>query len=321
MDGVLMRALVVHEHGADPQVEEFAEPQRGEGQAIVEMGAAGLNPVDLAIASGTFYGYRPDPPFVAGREGVGRVVEGSSLAPGTRVQTVKAVGSMAERFVADEADLWVVPDGDDDVDAAALGIAGLAGWVAVQERGRLEPGERVLVLGGTGAVGLVAVQAAKLLGASRVVAAGRDRSRLTRAEELGADAVVEMEDADLEEAFRGAFPDGGPDLVIDPLWGPPALAAMGIAGDGMRLVNLGQAAGADIALPSATVRGKRLRIVGHTVFGIPRDDIQAAHSQMLERVRDGSLTLDVEAAPLADAPAAWKRLKAGVAHTKLVITP
>jgi NADPH2:quinone reductase len=320
MDGVLMRALVVYEHGADPRVEEdWPEPERGEGQALVEMGAAGLNPVDLAIASGGFYAYRPDVPFVAGREGMGRVVEGDALAPGTRVQTVKAIGSMAERFVADEADLWVLPDGDDDVAAAASGIAGVAGWYAVK-MGELQRGDRVLVLGASGTVGLVAVQAARLLGASRVVAAGRDRSRLGRAEALGADALVELEDGGLEEAFRGAFPDGGPDLVIDPLWGPPALAAMNIAGDGMRIVNLGQAAGAEIALPSATVRGKRLRIIGHTVFGIPLDELAAAHAELRGHVRDGSLELDVEVAPLAEAPAAWKRQKAGP-HTKLVVTP
>jgi NADPH2:quinone reductase len=320
MDGVLMRALVVHEHGADPRVEkDWPQPERGQGQALVEMGAAGLNPVDLAIASGGFYAYRPDVPFVAGREGMGRVVEGDGLAPGTRVQTVKAIGSMAERFVADEADLWVLPDGDDDVAAAASGIAGVAGWYAIK-MGELQRGDRVLVLGASGTVGLVAVQAARLLGASRVVAAGRDHTRLERAEALGADALVELEDGNLEEAFRGAFPDGGPDLVIDPLWGPPALAVMNIAGDGMRIVNLGQAAGAEVALPSATVRGKRLRIIGHTVFGIPLDELASAHAELLGHVRDGSLELDVEVASLAEAPAAWERQKAGP-HTKLVVTP
>jgi len=153
-----------------------------------------------------------------------------------------------------------------------------------------------------------------------VVAAGRDHTRLERAEALGADALVELEDGNLEEAFRGAFPDGGPDLVIDPLWGPPALAVMNIAGDGMRIVNLGQAAGAEVALPSATVRGKRLRIIGHTVFGIPLDELAAAHAELLGHVRDGSLELDVEVASLAEAPAAWERQKGGP-HTKLVVTP
>lgn len=314
-----MRALVVHEYGSPPRVEEWDEPKRGEGQAIVEMGAAALNPVDLAIAGGGFYAYRPDVPFVAGREGVGRVVEGTTMASGTRVQTVRAVGSMGERFVAEESDLWMLPDGDDDVEAAALGIAGLAGWVAVKERGRVADGDRVLVLGGSGVVGLVAVQAAKLLGASRVVAAGRDAGRLERAAELGADATVELQ-GDLEAAFAAAFPDGGPDLVIDPLWGEPAVAAMNAGEPGMRLVNLGQSAGAEATLTSALVRGKRIEIIGHTVFALRLDELSAAHMELLGHVRSGALTVDIETVALADAPGAWDRERAG-AHTKLVVTP
>jgi NADPH:quinone reductase len=319
MDGVLMRALVVHEYGAAPQVEDAPEPELREGQAIVEMRAAALNPVDLAIAGGGFYAYRPDVPFVVGREGVGRVVEGTTLAPGTRVQTVKAIGSMGERFVAEESDLWMLPDGDDDVEAAALGIAGLAGWVAVKERGRMAAGDRVLVLGGSGVVGLVAVQAAKLLGASRVVAAGRDNARLQRAVELGADATVELT-GDLEAAFASAFPDGGPDLVIDPLWGEPAVAAMKAGEPGMRHVNLGQSAGAEATLASAVVRGKRIEIIGHTVFALRLDELSAAHTEMLGHMRSGSLTIDIETVALAHAADAWDRERAG-AHTKLVVTP
>jgi NADPH2:quinone reductase len=314
-----MRALVVHEYGSPPRVEEWPEPTRGEGQAIVEMGAAALNPVDIAIAGGGFYAYRPDVPFVAGREGMGRVVEGTTLAAGTRVQTVKAVGSMGERFVAEESDLWMLPDGDDDVEAAALGIAGLAGWVAVKERGRVAAGDRVLVLGGSGVVGLVAVQAAKLLGASRVVAAGRDGARLERAAELGADATVELQ-GDLEAAFAAAFPDGGPDLVIDPLWGEPAVAAMKAGEPGLRLVNLGQSAGAEATLTSALVRGKRIEIIGHTVFALTLHELATGHTELLGHVRSGTLTVDIDAVALADAPAAWDRERAG-AHTKLVVTP
>src|SRR5207248_7310211 len=98
--------------------------------------------------------------FAAGREGVGRVVTGTRFSPGTRVATLKAAtGSLAERFLVDEDDAWEIPEGDDAI-AAALGIAGLAGWLAVEERGGLRAGERVLVLGATGTVGAVAVQAA-----------------------------------------------------------------------------------------------------------------------------------------------------------------
>jgi NADPH:quinone reductase-like Zn-dependent oxidoreductase len=316
-----MRAAAIHELGATPVLEARDEPERREGQALVETGAAGLNPVDLAIAAGIFYGGHPPLPFVAGREGVGRVLEGEAFAPGTLVATLKtATGSMAERFAADEAELWEIPGDADPVTATALGIAGLAGWLAVEERGRVQEGDRVLVLGATGTVGSVAVQAARLLGASRVVAAGRDAARLERSERLGADATVELGGEDFQRAFRDAFPDGGPDLVIDPLWGPPALAAIAIAPIGMRFVNLGQSAGAAVELASAAVRGRRLEIIGHTVFEAPHDDLARAHRAMLQHVAAGELEVDAETFPLERTAEAWEAQKAGPAH-KLVVTP
>ncbi len=315
-----MRAAVIHELEATPVVEEREEPARGEGQALVETGAAGLNPVDLAIGAGVFYGGHPPLPFVAGREGVGHVLEGNAFAPGTLVATLRtASGSMAERFVADEAELWEVPADADPAVATALGIAGLAGWLAVEERGRIQEGDRVLVLGATGTVGSVAVQAARLLGASRVVAAGRDAVRLERSVRLGADATVHLDSADLEQAFRDAFPDGGPELVIDPLWGPPALAAIAIAPIGVRFVNLGQSAGASMELASAAVRGRRLEIIGHTVFEAQHEDLARGHRAMLRHVAAGELEVDLETFPLDQAAEAWEAQKDGPAH-KLVVT-
>jgi NADPH2:quinone reductase len=315
-----MRAAVIHKLGATPVVEERDEPARGEGQALVETGAAGMNPVDLAIGAGVFYGGHPPLPFVAGREGVGRVVEGDAYTAGTLVATLKtASGSMAERFVADEAELWEIPADADSVTAAALGIAGLAGWLAVEERGRIQEGDRVLVLGATGTVGSVAVQAARLLGASRVVAAGRDAERLERSLRLGADETVHLDGGDLEQTFRDAFPDGGPELVIDPLWGPPALAAIAIAPIGMRFVNLGQSAGASVELASAAVRGRRLEVIGHTVFEAPHEDLARGHRSMLRHVAAGELEVDVETFPLERAAEAWDAQRSGPAH-KLVVT-
>jgi NADPH:quinone reductase len=317
-----MRAAMVHDLGATPAVEQAPEPVRGPGQALVEMIAVGLNPVDLAIVGGVFYGGHPPLPFAAGREGVGRVIGAEGFATGTHVYTLKAAtGSLAERFVVDEAQAWALPDGTDPVAAAALGIAGMAGWVAVEERARLVAGERVLVLGATGTVGSVAVQAARLLGAGRIVAAGRDAERLERARRLGADAVVHIgDDTDLEAAFREAFADGGPDIVIDPLWGAPALEAMRMAPMNARLVNLGQSAGAELALPSATVRGKRLRIIGHSVFETPLDVMQAAHLALLGHAASGELVVDVETHPLDDVSEAWRSEKAGP-PVKLVVVP
>jgi NADPH2:quinone reductase len=317
-----MRAALVHELGATPAVEQASEPVRGRGQALVEMIAAALNPVDLAIVGGVFYGGHPPLPFAAGREGVGRVIEADGFAPGTHVYTLKAAtGSLAERFLVDEAQAWALPAEADPVVAAALGIAGMAAWVAVEERARLVAGERVLVLGATGTVGSIAVQAARLLGAGRIVAAGRDAERLERAHRLGADAVVHIGDGtDLEAAFREAFSDGGPDVVIDPLWGAPALAAMRMAPMNTRLVNLGQSAGIELTLPSATVRGKRLQVIGHSVFETPLDVMRAAHLALLGHAASGELVVELETHPLDDVSDAWLSEKAGP-PVKLVVVP
>jgi NADPH2:quinone reductase len=318
----MMRAAMVHALGATPAVEQHPQPARQAGQVLVEMTAAGLNPVDLAIVSGGFYGGHPPLPFTAGREGVGRVLEGDGFAAGSLVYTIKAAtGSLADRFLADESHTWQLPADVDPIVAAALGIAGIAAWVAVEERARVSSGERVLVLGATGTVGSIAVQAARLLGAGRVVAAGRDAERLERARELGADAIVQIgDDADLEAAFREAFPDGGPDVVIDPLWGAPALAAMRTGSMGMRLVNLGQSAGAESLIPSATVRGKRLEIIGHTVFDTPLDVAERAHHAALRHAHAGNLSVELESSPLDDVAKAWERQRSGP-PVKLVIVP
>ena len=131
--------------------------------------------------------------------------------------------------------------------------------------------------------------------------------------------MVEVSGDALEQRFRDAFPDGGPDLVIDPLWGPPALAAIAIAPVGMRFVNLGQSAGASIELTSAAVRGRRLEIIGHSVFEAPNDDLARGHRAMLGHVAAGELDVDIETYQLEQAAEAWDAQRSGPAH-KLVVT-
>src|SRR3954452_19999390 len=214
-----LRAAVLHEHGATPRVGEFDDPQERSGCALVDVSAAGLHHLDLHKASGSFYTGPPPLPSVVGTDGVGR------LQDGTRVYfdaSVPPYGSMAERTLVPRDALLPVADGVDDAVAAALGNTGLGGWLAVEWRAGLQPGETVLVLGATGAVGSVAVQAAKLLGAGRVVAADRPDDRLDALLHRGADAVVEIDGSDgLAERIKDAA-QGEVDVTIDMLWGRPA---------------------------------------------------------------------------------------------------
>src|SRR4051794_8992054 len=212
-----MKAALVEQIGQPPVVGEAAEPQRGAGHALVQVTAAAINPIDISISLGRFYGGSPEVPYVMGREAVGRVLEGDKLEPGTQIWFQNAVpGGFAEYALADEDQAIVLPDGTDHALAAGLGIAGLTGWLAVEWRAHVRGGERVLVLGATGVVGLVAVQAARILGASRVVAAGRNADALQGLLELGATEI-----RTLDQDFGGPY-----DVVIDPLWGEPAAKAV-----------------------------------------------------------------------------------------------
>src|ERR1700728_992799 len=229
-----MRAAVLREYSV-PVPGEFEEPSAGAGQAVVEVLAAGLNPVDVAICAGRFYAGKPPLPCVAGREGVG-------MLDGARVYfdgPVAPFGSMAQRALVDPDDTYSVPDGVPDGVAVALGISGLAAWLALTWRAKLEPGEHVLVLGASGVLGQIAVQAAKLLGAARVVAGARSAEGLERCLALGADAAVRLgEPDDLPAALREAAEDRI-DVVLDPLYGEPLVAAVNAASFGARLVQLG----------------------------------------------------------------------------------
>jgi NADPH2:quinone reductase len=321
-----VKALVVSKLGRPPELREVPEPTPGPGEALIEVLAAPLNPVDINVASGRFFAGSPPVPYVAGAEAVGRVVESSTLAAGTVVWTgmqglgIDRDGVLAERAVAREEELVELPEGTDSALAASLGIAGLAGWLPLEWRAPVRPDDRVLVLGATGTLGLVAVQAAQVLGADRVVAAGRRDDGLERARAAGADATVRLDEPNLADRFREACGGDGPTLVVDPLWGDPLVAALQAAAPGARIVQIGQSAGAEAAIPSGAVRGKLLEILGYTNLRVPFDVLSASYLRLVEQAAAGRIRLDIERVPLDDAAAAWERQAAG-ASTKLVVCP
>ena len=312
-----MRAAVLKEYATVPVVEGFDLPEPGEDEELVEVVAAGLNPVDRSIASGTFYAGSPPLPTVVGREGIVR------RADGTRHYTDGAVapsGLMAEQAVVRSETLVALPEAADPYAALAFGIAGLAGWLALEWRAQLQPGETVIVLGASGTVGLIAVQAAKLLGAGLVIAAARSETGLQRCARHGADAVVQLGGDDDAAALRDAAGEGGADVVVDPVWGAPAAAALTAMRFGGRLIQLGQSAGAEATFPSGLVRGRMLEIRGHTNFAAPAAIRADAFLKMVRHHTAGELHVDVERVPLAELPDAWER-QGESPGTKLVVVP
>jgi NADPH:quinone reductase len=312
-----MRAAQIHELGTPPRIADVGEPEG----AILEVLAAPINPIDLAVSRGLYFGGHPALPYVPGCEAVGRTPDGRTVWIFSGGLGLDRDGAIAERAAIEGSIVVELPEGADPALAAALGIAGLAGWLPFAWRAPLEGGETVLVLGATGTVGLVGVQTAKLLGASRVVAVGRSAEGLERARALGADVTVQLSDGlDLVAAFHDAFDGEGPSYVFDPLWGPPGAAAVQAAAPHARVVNLGQSAGPEAAIASGAVRGKNLTIFGHTNYRVPPDELAAQYAQLVGHAVAGDIALDVERVPLDAVADAWHRQADGTAG-KLVVIP
>lgn len=171
---------------------------------------------------------------------------------------------MAQRTVVPKAFTFPVPDGVNDDLAAALPNPGVSAWLALTFRAKLAPGENALILGATGVTGKLAVRLAKLLGAARVVAAGRNQQALNSMGQLGADSTIrlDMSAKDLHEAFVREAGESGFQVVIDYVWGRPTEAFLSAITtrefaaikSETRLVQVGESAGPTIALPAAVLR-------------------------------------------------------------------
>ena len=299
-----MRAARITELGAPPEVTEV------EDGGSVQILAVALNPIDLAIGSGRFPRGHPPLPYVPGCEAVGLVDGMRAYLFGEGFGTARD-GFLAERVDFPAALAIPVPDDLDDAAAAACGIAGIAGWVPVARRAPVQPDDRVLVLGATGTVGSVAVQAARALGAARIVAAGRNSDKLERTRELGADEIVLLEGDDLEERFREACGGDGPTLIVDPLWGEPIRAAVDAAAPRARVVQIGQSAGPEATLTSGSVRLKGLSILGHSNFVLSPADLRDAYREVAGHVAAGRITIDVETFAFDEVSEAWAHQAAG----------
>ncbi|WP_432478192.1 quinone oxidoreductase family protein [Nocardioides sp. GXQ0305] len=309
-------------------IEHADAPARVPGEraaSLVAVTCAALNPIDLHVASGGFFQGPPQVPYVPGVEGVGRVVESAGHPVGTRVRFelghpgYGADGALADYVVVDDAGLVALPSTVDDEDAAALGVPGITAARALDAADLVE-GETVLVLGATGAVGAVAVQLARQRGAGRVVAAGRDAERLARAEELGADAAVVLDDrpaGELAAELREAS-GGGVDVVVDPLWGTPAVAALQAGRFGVRLVNVGQAAATSVEMPSVPLRGHRATVRATSTamddFGVRRE----RYREVLDHLAAGRLRLDHVAHPSTAVAEAWEAQRSSPGVRRLV---
>ncbi|MFK0170962.1 zinc-binding alcohol dehydrogenase family protein [Streptomyces sp. NPDC090306] len=320
-------AAIVDAPGAEPRLGTVVPRPRTPGTTLVAVVAAPLNPLDLAIASGTFHSVRHEGPYVPGSECVGVVIESDRHPAGSWVYgecdaAPDNPGSFADRTLLPDENLLPLPEGIDPVAAAAVGNAGVAAYLPLLEQGRLGAGETVLVLGATGAVGQLAVQVARLHGAGRVVGVARDGAALTRLAGLGADAVVELraEEGVDDLAARILAAAGPVDVVLDGVYGAPLEAALRVCAPRARVVNIGNPAGATAQVPAGLLRGKQLTLSGFAGLHTSMRDKRVALSWLWSALARGELRTTIRTVDLAELPAAW-RAQAASPHHKWVVLP
>jgi NADPH:quinone reductase-like Zn-dependent oxidoreductase len=304
-----MKAVVVEDSGKSPIYADFAAPLPAPDEHRITVTAAALSQVVKSRASGAHYSSPGQFPFIVGIDGVGR------LDDGTRVYFVlprAPYGSMAEKTVVPTTQCLPLPDGLDDVTAAAIANPGMSSWAAFKERAHLKAGETVLVNGATGAAGRLAVQIAKHLGASKVIATGRNAATLRSVAALGADVTIPLVENEevLEASFKEQFA-AGVDVVVDYLWGESAerlliaAAKGGAEGVPIRFVQIGAVSGSNITLPSAVLRSSAIELMGSGINSVPRQRLVEAIGGVLRAAKTSGFQIATKTVPLSGVEHAW----------------
>ena len=257
-----MRAMQVTEHGQPLSHQTIATPEIAPDQVLVRVAACALNFGDLLLLKGT-YQEKPPLPFTLGMELSGTIekigADVTNLSVGQRVISYTGFGGMAE-YAAIPAEICLpIPDSMDMVDAAAFPVGYGTAHLALDYRARLQAGERLLVLGASGGVGLTAVELGKLMGAE-VIAVARNAEKLDIAKQAGADHLINSETDDIRDAVKAL---GGADVVYDPVGGDQFTAAMRATNPDGRLIPLGFASGTVPQIPANHLLVKNLTVIGY----------------------------------------------------------
>jgi NADPH:quinone reductase-like Zn-dependent oxidoreductase len=320
----MMHAAVVTSFDEPPHYQEMPIPApAGDDQRLVDVLAVGLHPRVRSGAAGRHYTSKGALPMIPGVDGVGRLPDGTRLY---FVADDELPGPMADQAVIDMRRAVRLPEEADPARIAAAMNPAMSAWVALRRRVPLKPGQSVLVLGATGNAGGMAVQVSKRLGAARVVGAGRDPERLAELVGLGADEIVALADDPAVTAERLAEAAAEVDVVLDYLWGEPAVGAMmailKARTDRSRLIDwiqIGAMAGPTTELPSVALRSANLRLQGSGQGAISTRAYVAELPSLVDEISAGTICVNACPRPLADVEAAWNA--PDVAGQRTVLIP
>jgi NADPH:quinone reductase len=306
-----MRAAVLTALNTPPVVREFDEPQVQPGAQLISVSAGGGSPTELMRASGLYGAFAP--PCIVGGEGVGRLHDGRRVYFG---HSLSPYGAWAEMTMVPETEVWPIADDVDDGQAIALGISGTGALIPLEEA-KIQPGERVLILGATGPVGQIALQLARHMGAAVVVAAARNLPALERLRARGiADEIVQLGTGDDLQALQSAAGKGF-NVVLDAIYGAPAEAALRATAPGARMMSIGVQAGFVMSISLRDLVSRSHAGVGTGMRSVA--ERRAAFERLLLLSRNGQIQVDVTRFALDDALAAWEAQR-NSPHGKIIVT-
>jgi NADPH:quinone reductase-like Zn-dependent oxidoreductase len=312
---LFMKAAVLHQWGSAPKYEDFPDPVPAEDQLLMNVKAASVKNIDKLRAGGAHYASHSVLPAVVGIDAVG------TLSDGTRIYAQGVAGTIAEKTLVRRGTYVVLPEGLDDINAAALPNAIYGSAMALLFRAGLKKGEVVLVNGATSVTGQLAVEAARHYGASKIIATGRNETILEELKGMGASEIISLkqEDQIITNRLKELHSIKPIDIVIDYLWGNPVkLIINALKGSGVnnfstrvRIVSVGSVAGKDIILESDTLRSSAIEILGSGIGSLSQDNLKKFGTEVLPEMfnlaAEGKMKIQTETADLKDIESAWQK--------------
>jgi len=324
-----MKALLCTEFGPLEKltIQEIPKPSPGPGQVLLDVKASSLNFPDVLMAQG-LYQVKPPLPFSPGTEMAGVVVETGvdvqGVKTGDRVIAMPGWGGFAEECAVDAGRLIPLPEGMDFDTGAAFLYTYETSLHALRDRGRLQAGETLLVLGAAGGVGLAAVEIGKAMGA-RVIAAASSEDKLALCKERGADEAINYVSENLRGRINELTGQRGVDIVFDPVGGSYTETALRAMAWGGRLLVIGFAAGDIPKIPINLALLKERSIIGvYWGESIKHDPEGHARNvkQLVEWLAAGKVNPVIsERVPLSEAADAMKRMFNRQVKGKIVVLP
>ncbi|MCP5089171.1 MAG: NADPH:quinone oxidoreductase family protein [Rhodobacteraceae bacterium] len=317
-----MRAMQLLEYNQPLTLQDVIKPSPCSDEVLVRVEACSVNFADTLLIKGT-YQEKPPLPFSPGMEISGTIVEAGAeidgLTVGQRVASFCGKGGLAEYLAVPAAACVPVPDDMPFAEAAAFPIAYGTSHVALDYRARLQPGERLLVLGASGGIGLTAVELGKLMGAE-VIACARGAEKLKVAKAAGADHLIDSKTEDIRTIVKDL---GGADVVYDPVGGDQFKAALRATNPDGRIIPLGFASGEVPQIPANIILVKNISVIGYYWGGyaaVKPQVLTDSFARLIRWYQDGKLHPHIShCLPLEQANQAIDLLRSRKATGKVIV--